>query len=233
MNLEDYGYNQDDRWYVNPQVSLDEQNAFINNLRALQAQDNAQIAQQTRGLGTQVPSQLGGLVGGGGYFRSRYQTPQTNQTIADLRAIAQQQALNIAMQNEIDKLKKQYNAAYRKTSLGLGTGGTSSDYLDKLNTLFTNTKNQGDLQETEFAGQEEVDIPDPEKTHTADKEIGGGDLGTALAGGGVGAAAGGLLFGPLGAGLGALIGAYAAKPRTGTIKGTIGGSSLATSDGGW
>lgn len=171
MNLEDYAYNQDDRWYVNPQVSLDERSAFINNLRALQAQDNAQIAQQTRGLGTQVPSQLGGLVGGGGYFRSRYQTPQTSQTIADLRAVAQEQALNAALQAEIDKLKKQYNSAYRKNSLGLGAGGTSSDYLNKLETLSTNTRNQGDLQETEFAGQEEVDIVDPEKTNTAAKDF--------------------------------------------------------------
>lgn len=214
MNLEDYAYFDDDRWYTKPQVSLDEQNAFINNLRALQAQDNAQIARQTRGLGTQIPSQLGGLTGGGSYFRSRYQTPQTNQTIADLRAVAQQQALNIAMQNEIDKLKKQYNAAYRKASLGGGAGGTNSDYLEKLQTLFANTKDQGDLQETEFAGQEEVDIPDPEKTNTAAKDWGGGweDVAGGAAGLGIG---GGLLFGIPGAVIGGLtggtLGAYFGK----------------------
>ena len=71
MNLEDYAYEDDGRWYIRPEVALNEQNAFINNYRNIEAQNNAQIAQQTRALGTQVPSQLGGLVGGGGYFRSR------------------------------------------------------------------------------------------------------------------------------------------------------------------
>lgn len=209
MNLEDYAYNEDDRWYVNPQVSLDEQNAFINNLRSLQAQDNAQITQQTRGLGTQVPSQLGGLTGGGSYFRSRYQTPRTNQTIAELRAAAQQQALNTAMQNEIDKLKKQYNAAYRKASLGGGSGsGGTSDYLKELETLFSNTKNQGDTQDTEYAGTEEVTITDPEKTNTADKELWHGDLGEVALGAGIGSVLGGLAAGPLGLIAGGLGGAW-------------------------
>lgn len=111
MNLEDYAYEENDRWYVNPQVALDEQNAFINNLRNLQAQDNAQITQQIRGLGAQVPSQLGGLVGGGGYFRSRYQTPQTNQLVASLKTLAQKQALQMALNNELEKAKKQYSDA--------------------------------------------------------------------------------------------------------------------------
>lgn len=117
MNLEDYAYNQDDRWYVDPQVALDEQNAFINNIRAEQAQNNAQIESQTRALGTQVPSQLGGLVGGGGYFRSRYQTPQTNQAIADLRATAQAQAMKQLLKNEVEKAKKAYSDAYRKANV--------------------------------------------------------------------------------------------------------------------
>lgn len=117
MNLEDYAYNQDGRWYVDPQVALDEQNAFINNIRAEQAQNNAQIESQTRALGTQVPSQMGGLVGGGGYFRSRYQTPQTNQAIADLRATAQAQAMKQLLKNEVEKAKKAYSDAYRKATV--------------------------------------------------------------------------------------------------------------------
>lgn len=117
MNLEDYAYNQDGRWYVDPQVALDEHNAFINNIRAEQAQNNAQIESQTRALGTQVPSQMGGLVGGGGYFRSRYQTPQTNQAIADLRATAQAQAMKQLLKNEVEKAKKAYGDAYRKATV--------------------------------------------------------------------------------------------------------------------
>lgn len=113
MNLEDYAYLDDGRWYVNPNVSLNEQNAFINNLRNLQAQDNAQIEQQTRGLGTQVPSQLGGLTGAGSYFRSRYQTPQTNLTVAELRSKMQNEALERVINNELAKGKKKYQDAYR------------------------------------------------------------------------------------------------------------------------
>lgn len=122
MNLEDYAYNQDDRWYIDPQVSLDEQNAFINNLRSAQAQDNAQIEAQTRGLGTQVPSQLGGLTGAGGYFKARYQTPQTNQSIADLRASAQAQALNSVLRSEVSKAKKAYEDAYRQNKISSESG---------------------------------------------------------------------------------------------------------------
>lgn len=117
MNLEDFAYQEDDRWYVNPQVSLDEQNAFINNIRNLQAKDNMQIEQQTRGLGTQVPSQLGGLVGAGSYFKSRYQTPQTNQAIADLKEAAQKQALSQVLSNEVAKAKKKYQDAYRAANI--------------------------------------------------------------------------------------------------------------------
>ena len=127
MNLEDYAYNQDDRWYIDPQVSLEEQNAFINNLRNSQAQDNAQIEQQTYGLGTQVPSQLGGLSGAGGYFKSRYQTPQTNQTIADLKSVMQAQAINDSLQNEYKKYKKIYQDAQNAHTANSGNNGNGNN----------------------------------------------------------------------------------------------------------
>ena len=144
MNLEDYAYNEDDRWYVNPQVSLDEQNAFINNLRNLQAQDNAQITQQTRGLGTQIPSNLGGLVGGGSYFRSRYQTPQTNKTIADLRAVAQNQALQTALNNELEKAKKKYRDSQNNALKKNG--------LNDVPLTVTDAGGEGDKYKTEYKG---------------------------------------------------------------------------------
>lgn len=151
MNLEDYAYNQDDRWYVNPQVALDEQNAFINNLRNLQAQDNAQITRQTYGLGSQVPSNLGGLTGGGSYFRSRYQTPQTNQTIADLRSGMQAQALQTALQNELNKAKKMYKDAQNKAAL-------ASNDLNK----WTTSDQGGDApkKDTEYVRTEKDTIDD-------------------------------------------------------------------------
>lgn len=146
MNLDDFSYIDNDRRYVNPRVSLNEQNAFIDNLRNTQGQDTAQIRQDTYNLGTAVPSNLGGLAGGSGYFRSRYQTPQTNSMVSDLRAAAQAQALSTLLSNEIGKAKKRYNDAYRaakKRANNVGGGGDPSNYLEKLKTKTTNEYGAG------------------------------------------------------------------------------------------
>lgn len=135
MNLDDFSYIDNDRRYINPQVSLNEQNAFIDNLRNTQGQNTAQIRQDTYNLGTAVPSNLGGLTGGSNYFKSRYQTPQTNSMVADLRAAAQSQALSTLLSNEIGKAQKRYNDAYRaakKRADKAGSGDDPSDYLERL-----------------------------------------------------------------------------------------------------
>lgn len=122
--LNDYEYTEvDGRAYLNPQVALDRQNAFVQNLRDSQAQQNRQIQTDTYNLGTEVPSNIGGLTspvangnGGAGlsYFTSRYQVPQTNAAVANLRATAQAAALNQALENEQAIWKKRYQDAYRK-----------------------------------------------------------------------------------------------------------------------
>ena len=146
MNLDDFSFEHDGRRYVDPNVLLAAQNAFIDNYRNLEAQNNAQIAQQTRALGTQVPSQLGGLTGGGSYFRSRYQTPQTNQAIAELRTAAQAQALQQALQNELEKAKKKYKDAQNNLTTK-GNGGLSG--------LETRTRDSGagNPQQSRFKGR--------------------------------------------------------------------------------
>lgn len=126
------------RQYLNPQTSLDESNAFIENLRATQGQQNQQIASDTYNLGTDIQSVQGGLgtntPANMGYFTSRYQTPQTNSAVANLRAAAQASALNEVLANEQAIWKKRYNDAYkaaqrrasaRSRSGGGGGGGTS------------------------------------------------------------------------------------------------------------
>lgn len=146
MNLDDFSYIDNDRRYVNPQVSLNEQNAFIDNLRNTQGQDTAQIRQDTYNLGTAVPSNLGGLAGGSGYFRSRYQTPQTNSMVADLRAAAQSQALSTLLNNEIGKAKKRYSDAYRaakKRANNISSGNNPSNYLERLPVRTTNEYGAG------------------------------------------------------------------------------------------
>lgn len=114
MNLDQFSVVVDeDTRAINPQTSLGEQNAFIENLRNAQAQRNAEIQQQTHDLGTDVPSQLGGLTGGEGYFQNRLQTPYTNAAVGDLRATAQAQALSEAYDLELARANSRYNAAAR------------------------------------------------------------------------------------------------------------------------
>ena len=101
------------RNYLNPQIALDESNTFIDNLRATQQTNNQQIQTDTYNLGTEIPSNLGGLTGSESYFSSRYQTPQTNAATESLRAAAQATALNQALSNEEAMWKKRYQDAYR------------------------------------------------------------------------------------------------------------------------
>lgn len=122
------------RAYINPQVTLDETSNFIDNLRQTQQQNNAQIVSETKALGTDVPSNLGGLTGAKTYWTSRYQTPQTNNLVADLRTTAQAAALSEALANEKAKWQKRYSDAYRAyqrrawdKSNGGGTEGEEED----------------------------------------------------------------------------------------------------------
>lgn len=130
MNLDDFSYEENGRRYVDPNVSLNEQNAFIQNLRDTQGERNAQIARQTHNLGTDVPSNLGGLNGSEAYFNARYQTPQTNNLVGELKSAAQAQALSTALNNELGKAQKRYNDAYRaaaaRSSSSSNNGGGSN-----------------------------------------------------------------------------------------------------------
>lgn len=119
------------RLYINPQVGIDETNTFIDKFRDTQRGNTQEISDQTRMLGTDVPSSLGGLTGAGNYFTSRYQTPQTNAVTQNLRAAAQATAFKEAAENEVALWKKRYNDAYkayqkrqyRKANSGGGGGG--------------------------------------------------------------------------------------------------------------
>lgn len=114
MDNESEFYTFEDRAYIQPTLSSGEQEAFIDNLRNVQNQNNAQIAQQTHNLGTDVPSNLGGLGGGEAYFNSRYQTPQMLEQVNTLKSAAQAQALSDVMTNYQNQLQNRYKQAYRK-----------------------------------------------------------------------------------------------------------------------
>lgn len=121
------------RRYLVPTLGVTQTNDFLTNLRANQQAQNTQIANQTSNLGTTTPSNLGGLVGGTGYWTSRYQTPQTNSAAQSLRMAAQTDALNTALANEKALMQKRYQDAYRaqqksaydKSVSGTSGGGTS------------------------------------------------------------------------------------------------------------
>lgn len=152
MDMDQFSYTENDRRYINPQVSLAEQNAFINNLRNNQQDWTDETISVTENLGTKIPSQLGGLTGGSGYFASRYQTPQTNSMVSDLRAAAQSQALSQLMNNEIAKAQKRYQDAYRaakkrESANSNGGGNDLAEYLKGVKALAA-PNNAGPLLDT-------------------------------------------------------------------------------------
>lgn len=103
----------EDKFYVNPEVSMAEQDQFIDKFRDLQAQNQAQINQDTYNLGTLVSSNLGGLTGAEGRWNTQYQRPQVNAAIENLRQVNIQQALNTAMQNQQNAIANRLNQAKR------------------------------------------------------------------------------------------------------------------------
>lgn len=156
MNNDEF-YEFEDRAYINPTLSSSEQESFINSLRDLQGQNNAQIAEQTYNLGTAVPSNLGGLGGGEAYFTSRYQTPQVGEMVSTLKSAAQAQALNDVLSNYQNQLQNQYKQAYRNAQkrqrarqnayynslLGGGGGGGNGNDTPGLDITTNGSKSGG------------------------------------------------------------------------------------------
>lgn len=149
-------YEFEDRTYINPNVSLDEQTSFIDKFRTAQAQNNQEINTDTYNLGTAVPSNLGGLTGGEGYWTSRYQTPQTGVLMNNLRTAAQAKALNDVLANEQAMWKQRYQKAYNAAKIrssnnsggsgdgGSGDGGNNSNWDGELEKNATDGENEYD-----------------------------------------------------------------------------------------
>lgn len=103
----------EDRIYTNPEVSMAEQDQFIDKFRNIQAQNQAQINRDTYNLGTPVSSNMGGLTGAEGLWNAQYQRPQVNSAIENLRQVNIQQAVNTAMQNQQNAMANRINQAKR------------------------------------------------------------------------------------------------------------------------
>lgn len=158
------------RVYTNPQIGLDESNTFIDNLRASQGRQNQEIFTDTQRLGTDISTNLGGLTGANSYFTSRYQTPQTNSAVANLRATAQAQALNEVLANEQAIWKKRYQDAYRSAQRraynrsygGGGGGGTTGGNTNDGNTSTWN----GEIETVESPTKEFYGVPGADVSET-------------------------------------------------------------------
>lgn len=121
----------EDRNYVSPTVSRDEQLDFIKTLREIQNNNYQRIESDTHNLGTDVTPNLGGLTGAGVTWNNRYVKPQVDSTVAKLNAVAQETALNQSLENLKAQYKKRYNDAYRnaknRAKTTGGGGGTTKD----------------------------------------------------------------------------------------------------------
>lgn len=140
MNPSEY-YEFENRAYVNPTLSRDEQLGFVDNLRDTVRKDTAQINTQTQRLGKDIPSNLGGLTGSGSYFAQRYQTTPLQSQVSTLKAAAQSKALNDLLSNYQNQAANRYNQAYR--SYNKRNSGGTTDLNDTLKKLLNITTNGG------------------------------------------------------------------------------------------
>lgn len=131
-DYEDVTFEFENRQYVKPEASLNERNQFIDTLKDVQAKNTAEINRNTYNLGSPVSSNVGGLGGAEGLWKAQYQTPQTDAQVANLKSVAQQEALNTALTNlqniYQNRYKQAQRAAYRRASKRNrgGGGGTTT-----------------------------------------------------------------------------------------------------------
>lgn len=131
-----YSYN--DRIYVDPNISKNQQLAFVNQLRDTMGKNTAQINSQTQALGTNVPSSLGGLTGSNSYFTQRYQTTPVQAQTATLKATAQAKALNDLMTNYQNQAANRYQQAYRNAYAKASVATTADETTENPLQITTN-----------------------------------------------------------------------------------------------
>lgn len=149
-------YDFEDRKYINPTISRDEQLSFIDNLRNAQQADIDKIVRDTHNLGTDVPSIEGGLNGATNLWTGQYVTPKTDTIISSLKASAQAQALNDILGNAVAQMKKRYNDAYRAANArsNANKGGTTGgdDGINGEVEYISNDEEGKEVARKEFAG---------------------------------------------------------------------------------
>ena len=221
MNNQEY-YDYEDRRYVNPVTSRDEQLTFANNLRSVADNDIAKIKSDTYNLGTHVPSNMGGLTGSTGLWNKNFVSPKVESMTQGLRAVAQSSALENAMNNYLGQKKQQYQNAYKAAAKraasrggsgggggyytgGTGGGNSGNDLAALLAWMAQNgydveTENTGDptTEDTITGGNYNISWDDVKRVRDyATNQIPWAGVGTAI----------GSALGPMGAAIGGIWGA--------------------------
>jgi hypothetical protein len=155
MDPKEY-YDFEDRRYVDPFLSRDEQLGFVDTLRNTVGRNTAQINTQTKALGSALPSTMGGLTGSNSYFTQRYQTMPIETQMQTLRATAQAKALNDLMTNYQNQIANRYRQAYRKS------GGSNGNNSNKV---------QGDVDYVDEGYDEEVAPPNTKDYYKSAEEV--------------------------------------------------------------
>lgn len=119
-------YTYEDRAYIEPTLSRDEQLGFVNTLRDTIDKNTAQINTQTQKLGTDITPNYGGLTGSNSYFKQRYQTTPVQAQMATLKATAQAKALNDLMSNYQNQAANKYQQAYRSAAAKAAAAKTAA-----------------------------------------------------------------------------------------------------------
>ncbi len=149
-------YDFEDRKYINPTISRDEQLSFIDNLRSTQQADIDKIVRDTHNLGTDVSSIEGGLNGATNLWASQYVTPKTDAIVSSLRASAQAQALNDVLGNAVAQMKQRYNEAYRaankRKNANSADGTTGNSGIKGEVEYISNDEEGKEVAKKEFAG---------------------------------------------------------------------------------
>lgn len=163
MDASEYTIGENERAYVNPTLSRDEQLGFVDQLRDTMARNTAQVNAQTQALGTNVPSSLGGLTGSNSYFAQRYQTMPLEAKANELKATAQAKALNDLMTNYEKQYANRANQAYRTAKRRSITSNSGDN---------TNASQQGGVtfEEDEWAPNTEATPPKEEDYYVTGDE---------------------------------------------------------------
>lgn len=181
-------YDFEDRKYMEPTVSRDEQLGFIDRLREIENKDLQKIATDTHNLGSDLPSNLGGLsaigkpnsigvsgadTGSAGIWRNRFERPQTNALVSGLKASAQAAALNTALNNVYNQYKHRYNEAYRNAQKAANNSANDKDsgYDVVYGDDYQKVLDAGAAPENWTSGQFDVIGPDGKVYSTIDVRV--------------------------------------------------------------